>query len=77
MPTIIIKGFKFRFYSSDRGERPHTHVRKSRKWAKIWLQPVELQRQRGYNEAEISEILELAQQHQKLLLEAWREHFGH
>jgi len=26
MPTIIIDGYKFRFYSSDIQEPPHVHV---------------------------------------------------
>lgn len=34
MPTIIIQGFKFRFYSSDRNEPPHVHVIKDEKVVK-------------------------------------------
>lgn len=37
MPTILIDGYKFRFYSSDIDEPPHVHVIRDDKVAKIWL----------------------------------------
>ena len=39
MPTVIIEGYKFRFYSSDINEPPHFHVIRGGNEAKIWLQP--------------------------------------
>ncbi len=32
MPTTIIDGYKFRFYSSDINEPPHIHVIRDKKW---------------------------------------------
>ncbi len=41
MPTIFVwKGWTFLFFSLDRGEPPHVHVRKDRKELKLWLDPV-------------------------------------
>lgn len=76
MPTIFIQGYKFRFYASDRFEPPHVHVIKAESVAKIWLQPVSLQHNRGYNPAELNRILRLARQHQQELLEAWYDYFS-
>jgi hypothetical protein len=75
MPTIFIEGFKFRFYSSDLHEPPHVHVIRAEKVAKIWLNPVELERNRGYNRSELNRLLKLTEQNREQLLEAWHEHF--
>ena len=75
MPTIFIKGFKFRFYSSDVNEPPHVHVIHGENVAKIWLDPVELQNNHGYNRAALNRVLKMTRQHQSQLLEAWHEHF--
>ena len=75
MPTIIIAGYKFRFYSSDRYEPPHVHVIKGEREAKIWLHPVEVEYNRRYNQPELNRIVKLTQQHQNQLLEAWNEYF--
>jgi len=73
VPTIIIEGYKFRFYSSDGNEPPHVHVLRAEREAKIWLQPVEVE---YYNRAELTRILKLAQQHQERLLEVWHAYFN-
>ena len=75
MPTIFIEGYKFRFYSSDVNEPPHVHVIKAENVAKIWLEPVELESNRGYNRSELNRILKLTEEHHTELLEAWNEHF--
>jgi hypothetical protein len=70
MPTIRIAGYKFRFYSSDRNEPPHVHVLQGEHVAKIWLQPIEVEYNYGYNTTTLNRIVILTQQHQKELLEA-------
>ncbi len=77
MPTIFIERYKFRFYSSDMGEPPHVHVIDANKVAKIWLQPVRVQTNRGYNTAELTYVMKLTRQNQIKLLEAWNEYFNH
>jgi hypothetical protein len=54
MPTIKIERYKFRFYSSNLGEPPHVHVIDGDKMAKIWLQPVSLEYNHGFNRAELN-----------------------
>ncbi|MFH1897305.1 MAG: DUF4160 domain-containing protein [Candidatus Desantisbacteria bacterium] len=77
MPTTIIEGYKFRFYSSDRNEPPHIHILHGEDEAKIWLQPVAIEYNYGYNPAELNRILKLTYQNQDKLLEVWDEHFSH
>ena len=75
MPTIFIEGYKFRFYSSDVNEPPHVHVIRAENVAKIWLDPVELGNNRGYNRSELNRVLKLTEQNKRQLLKAWHEHF--
>jgi len=75
MPTILINGYKFRFYSSDVNEPPHVHVIRAEREAKIWLKPLEIEYNRGYNKAELNKILKLTELNETKLLEAWHEHF--
>jgi hypothetical protein len=76
MPTIVIDGYKFRFYSSDINEPPHFHVIRGESEAKIWLQPVSVARNYGYQRAELNRIVKLAREHQETLLEVWNDYFG-
>ena len=76
MPTIFIQGYKFRFYSSDRFEPPHVHVIKAENMAKVWLQPISLQYNRGYNPSELNRVLRLTRQHRQELLEVWYDYFS-
>ena len=42
MPTVLEDGpYSFIFFSSDKGEPPHIHVKRERRIAKFWLDPVE------------------------------------
>ncbi len=76
MPTKQIEGYRFRFYSSDRFEPPHVHVLRDAKVAKIWLNPVSLQYNRGYHSTELNNVLRLTREHQAELLELWYEYFS-
>ena len=76
MPTIIIDGFKFRFYSSDRLEPPHVHVLRDNNVAKIWLATFAVEYNYGYNERELNRIVRLVRDNRKRLLEAWDEYFN-
>jgi hypothetical protein len=75
MPTVLIAGYKFRFYSSDGHEPPHVHVIHDDHEAKIWLEPVQLEYNRGYNRAALNRVLKLTERNQARLLEAWHEYF--
>jgi Domain of unknown function (DUF4160) len=76
MPTIKIERYKFRFYSSDIGEPPHVHVIDGDMVAKIWLRPISVEYNHGYNQAQLNYILKLTKQNQPQLLETWNEYFA-
>jgi len=76
MPTRVIEGYKFRFYSSDINEPPHVHILHGENEAKIWLQPVLIEYNHGYKTAELNRILKLTRQNQNKLLEVWNDYFS-
>ncbi|TAH50002.1 MAG: DUF4160 domain-containing protein [Chloroflexota bacterium] len=76
MPTILIEGYKFQFYSSDEKEPPHVHVLRGGSVAKIWLGTLVVEYNYGYNNAELNKILKLTRENQARLLRRWNEHFG-
>ena len=76
MPTVCQVGpCNFIFFSSDKGEPPHIHVRRDRQLVKFWLQPISLSKNRGFKEHELNEILQLVETYEQTLLEAWHEYF--
>lgn len=76
MPTVLTDGpYSFVFFSSDRGEPAHIHVKRDRQIAKFWLDSVSLVKNRGYKEHELNEIARLVVKHQPTLLDAWNEYF--
>ena len=76
MPTVLQVGpYSFIFFSSDRGEPPHIHVRCDQQLAKFWLSPVELGKNREFKDPELNDIYRLIKQHQQTLLEAWHDYF--
>jgi hypothetical protein len=76
MPTIFQVGpYSFIFFSSDKGEPPHIHVRRDRQLVKFWLQPISLSKNRGFKDYELNEILQLVKTYEQQLLEAWHDYF--
>ncbi len=43
--------------------------------AKIWLLPVAIEYNRGYNQKTLNRVVKLAQEHQQELLEVWNAYF--
>ena len=43
---------------------------------KMWLEPIELEYNRGYNRPELKRVLKLTEQNQARLLDAWHESFN-
>ena len=77
MPVIYrYNGFVFFFYSSDRKERMHVHVRKGDGVAKFWLEPVELFRSAGFRPAQLSEIRASIEQNHENFIQQWERYFG-
>jgi hypothetical protein len=77
VPRIaVVGGYRFFFYSNERDEPPHIHVRRERKLAKFWLDPVELASSKHFAGHELREIMAIVVERQDEFLEAWNEHFG-
>ena len=74
MPWMDIDGYRFGFWSVDCKEPPHVHVRRGGHEAKIWLQPIELAWNRGYNRRELNHSLALTREHHARLMEMWHGH---
>jgi hypothetical protein len=75
MPTIFIERYRFRFYASDVGEPPHVHVIDAEKVAKVGLQPIRIESNRGYSATQLNYVLKLTRQNQTKLSEAWNDYF--
>ncbi|KAA0230621.1 DUF4160 domain-containing protein [candidate division KSB1 bacterium] len=77
MPTVLIDGpYSFVFFSSDKSEPAHIHVKRDRQVAKFWLDPILPATNRGFKEHELNQIARLVVKHQQKLLEAWHEYFS-
>lgn len=77
MPTVLTVGpYRFVFFSSDRGEPEHIHVKRDRQVAKFWLEPIALARNVGFADHEAQQIQRLVAEHRAFLIEAWHEYFG-
>jgi hypothetical protein len=77
LPTVLrMDGFRFYFFSNERNEPPHVHVRKGDGKRKFWLEPVALAWARGLRPQELSRARELVTENRTVLLEAWHGHSG-
>jgi len=74
MPTVLRIGpYRFYFFSNEGDEPPHVHVRRERKLAKYWFDPVTLAMSRGFAAHELTLIQALVDQHRAALMEAWHD----
>lgn len=71
-----VGAFRFYFFSHEPNEPPHVHVDRDAATIKVWLEPVEVAKSRGFRAHEIGGILSMVQDNRERLLEAWHEHFG-
>jgi hypothetical protein len=77
MPTVLRIGpYRLFFYVGDRNEPPHIHVRREKKEAKFWLNPVRVAKRVGFRSVEVRRIKRIVQDNEQQLLEAWNEEFG-
>jgi hypothetical protein len=76
VPTVLrVDAYRFFFYSNEGNEPPHIHVQKAEKYAKFWLQPIQLAESIDFNSKELRYVQDIIKEHSKLFLEAWNEHF--
>ena len=77
MPTVLrVGGCQFSFYSNERHEPPHVHVRSGGKEAKVWLSDGTVARARGLAEHELREIAQLVYENRQQLADRWVKHLG-
>jgi hypothetical protein len=78
MPTVFhnLRGYRFFFFSLDRGEPMHIHVAKDRGYAKYWMRSLQLARSRNFRSHELNEIAKLIEEHRDEITKSWNEHFG-
>jgi hypothetical protein len=79
VPTLHREtGYDFGFFSADRPEPPHVHVRGNGGSAKVWLMPrVRIANTRGYDVRRRNMIEGIIQEHRDDWIARWRRHFGH
>lgn len=77
MPTVLrIGAFRFYFFSHEPNEPPHIYIDRGDATIKIWLDPVEVTKSRGFRAYEIGGIVAMVADNRTRLLEAWHEYFG-
>jgi len=77
MPTVLrIGSYCFFFYANEGSEPVHIHVQVGRCLAKFWLQPVVLASSSGFAARELTKLLGLVREHERLFKEAWHEFFN-
>ena len=77
MPTILrVRGYRFFFFSNERGEPPHIHVEQAERYAKFWIESVSLASNVGFRSGELTELHALVEEHRTLFLEKWNEFFS-
>ena len=76
MPTLLRIGrYQFKFFSNERGEPPHIHVKAGEHEAKFWLTSLEVASNYGLKPHELNEIKRTLHDYQTDFLEAWNEYF--
>lgn len=76
MPTVLrIGGLRFFFFSHEPNEPPHIHVDRGEATMKVWLDTLEVAKNRGFRAHEIGGIVTMVEANRALLSEAWHEHF--
>lgn len=77
MPTVlVIKGYRFFFFSNERDEPVHIHIEKADKYAKFWIEPLFVAANYGFSGKELREIGEIIEKNEVLIMDKWNEHFS-
>lgn len=75
MPEVFReRGYKFHFYSNEKGEPPHVHVSRGAAEAKFWLRPVRLEDSYGYTTRQLRIIEDIIRDRHRDLMRRWNEH---
>ena len=76
LPTMFAVGkLRFMAFSNDFDEPPHVHAihgnSSGASVAKFWLNPIKLNKNRGYNRAELRRIQSIIEEQHDFLMEQW------
>ena len=75
MPTVLRIGrYRFHFFSDERNEPVHIHVRNADGECKFWLDPIALARNRGIRPHDLREIERFVFEYQTILIAKYNEH---
>ena len=76
MPTVLrIGSYRFHFFSDERHEPAHIHVRTPDGECKFWLEPnIGLARNRGVRVSDLRHIEQLVFEHRTKLIKAFHEY---
>ncbi len=77
MPTVFhnLNGYRFFFFSLDRGEPVHVHVARQRGYARFWLSPISPAKSRNFGSHELTEIRKLIARNHEETGRMRHEHF--
>jgi hypothetical protein len=76
MPTILRWGpYRVFFFSNERGEPAHVHVRAGNREVKLWMHNLTVAINVGFPAHELGDIIRHLRPHRLAMLEAWNEHF--
>jgi hypothetical protein len=71
-----VAGTRFYFYSHEPNEPPHIHVDRGEATIKVWLDSLDIIKNRGFRAHEIRGIITMVAEHRATFLEKWHEHFS-
>ena len=75
--ALLLNGFSFLFYSNERKEPPHIHVKKGGAEAKFWLDPIiDMEFSYDFTVSELRFIRETVEERREYFIEKWNEHFS-
>ncbi len=75
MTTVLRVGrYRFHFYSDERNEPAHIHVRAPEGECKFWLDPISLAKNLGLPQHTLREIERIIYEHQTFLREKYNEY---
>ena len=77
MPDVLrVRGYRFFFFSREGTEPRHIHVQQAERYAKFWLERIELAESRGFRSSELRELHNLIEEHRQTFIITWDEHFN-
>ena len=63
MPEVLrVRGYRFFFFNREGHEPRHIHVEQAERYAKFWLDPIELAEARGFRGSELRELYSIIEE---------------